>query len=961
VAARQGTDNSHVLGVLPCPSQEQFTQALREYRQHSVAPQLPALAGLDLSKYRYCLVLSAADRNLFDILQHESPDEATLCTMIRDVAQALQHLHERHVVHGQLKPQHVVRIAAVGPNAGRMRLIDFTASAHIAAVSPSTVPTGAKFSTGYLAPELFCRLTVAQEEQYNEYWAAERETDSDLWHRVRPVYVDERGQLEAYVVRTSMPGGANAGQSGAIDAQGEHAAEHKLSALAAPGLELPYTLVPPSPQIDMWALGAILFEAVTGQPLMKVDRYGNLCDPSDYTRIASWWQNTAKGALNGDAENGDEFSDLELDIVSHITDPAAAHLIAWLLQSHAARRPRSMTEVLKHPYFTVDTTSEKASDRTNILEPGEVDEWYLSARQALHGTVDHTLAASTRIMAQQCTSRRSGYSRSATRSLLCTPHSARTPEPTNGRPEVPSLGSRSGGDLFNTGFAKGNTLSTLPTLSSHTSRLTDTAGYATAPSMRGPATDAAAAERSGAEKHIAASAVPQTSTVAKPATAPQTGQPDTSPEEDPLTGASAAADEDVVQALLAAMHNWEDSYRSALEDDGDAAAGTAQRSSIQRSAACGASVQLCDTQRVGSEGAVLEGPYGVTVELPGGAMGVGLDSQPQGLEVSLQLLQGVAQYAHLPAVAPIVRLTPSNFQFRRLVYVTVPHCLLRATKANLSVCLFDAESGGLRNVIDPNAVEFTSAATLRFPVMFACDVVVVFRDAATTRHLSSDPSSQHVYCAYSGCEAVGSPTSPVGATNGVVNAWSSLVSGTPKSVSAGSTPVGAITPRFSAASTPRGEAAKRVQCRFCDAVYCVAHCAQRVEGQPCCAACHRDSWTVLVSVLCVASDQNSDVQLTMQPYFDATREKFRAQRTSSDPQPDSPSKHKQPPQQVLQCAFRDNQIRCNVQVNLNEREITHPMLNTAALTFKVPPVAVVMVSDVTLTEQEPCQWRFCKA
>jgi serine/threonine protein kinase len=163
---------------------------------------------------------------------------------------------------------------------------------------------------------------------------------------------------------------------------------------------------------------------------------------------------------------------------------------------------------------------------------------------------------------------------------------------------------------------------------------------------------------------------------------------------------SASGDAGVVQALLAAMQQGAEASQSA--------------------AFLSQSINVCESRVIGQEGGFLRGIQGISVEIPPLAMAPGSSK-----EVSLEVLEGAGKYAALPSVSPIVRITPCNYQFRRPVYVTLPHCLLHATKANLSVALFDSVYG-LRNVLDPNAVQYLPQ-NIRFPVSFACDVVATFR------------------------------------------------------------------------------------------------------------------------------------------------------------------------------------------------------------------------------------------
>lgn len=101
----------------------------------------------------YCLVLDRADRNLLDAILHEGfagKDMEQVKYITRQLASALEHLHEQGLVHGDLKPLNVVRVN------GSWKLIDFDAAANFKATPAQFA--AAKFSSAYCAPELVCQL-----------------------------------------------------------------------------------------------------------------------------------------------------------------------------------------------------------------------------------------------------------------------------------------------------------------------------------------------------------------------------------------------------------------------------------------------------------------------------------------------------------------------------------------------------------------------------------------------------------------------------------------------------------------------------------------------------------------------------------------------------------------------------------------------------------------------------------
>eukprot|EP00597_Dinobryon_sp_UTEXLB2267_P002894 CAMPEP_0170058004 /NCGR_PEP_ID=MMETSP0019_2-20121128/787_1 /TAXON_ID=98059 /ORGANISM="Dinobryon sp., Strain UTEXLB2267" /LENGTH=1211 /DNA_ID=CAMNT_0010262831 /DNA_START=1869 /DNA_END=5504 /DNA_ORIENTATION=- len=97
-----------------------------------------------LQKYPYCIVMPAAERNLQTIISAEriaGRDWAQIKTIGNQVAEALQHMHQKGVLHGDVKPLNIMRCD------GRVKLIDLDASA-----STLTGYSGGKSSSAYVPP-----------------------------------------------------------------------------------------------------------------------------------------------------------------------------------------------------------------------------------------------------------------------------------------------------------------------------------------------------------------------------------------------------------------------------------------------------------------------------------------------------------------------------------------------------------------------------------------------------------------------------------------------------------------------------------------------------------------------------------------------------------------------------------------------------------------------------------------
>jgi RIO-like serine/threonine protein kinase len=89
----------------------------------AIKPYLPK----DFSFGTHAIIMDAADRNLNQIYVQEQPDLSGLRTILTQVFEAVAHLHEKELMHGDLKLLNVVRFR----RDNRLRLIDFDASAKI--------------------------------------------------------------------------------------------------------------------------------------------------------------------------------------------------------------------------------------------------------------------------------------------------------------------------------------------------------------------------------------------------------------------------------------------------------------------------------------------------------------------------------------------------------------------------------------------------------------------------------------------------------------------------------------------------------------------------------------------------------------------------------------------------------------------------------------------------------------
>jgi len=155
-------DPQYIVGLLPSPDPALFKQAV------SSLVLRDGRSNIDLSPFKYGIVIPSADRNLDTIFRLEQPDLSHIKVIATEVANCLKYCHDNpgnssnklRVTHGDLKMSNILRVN------NKMKLIDFDSAAII--MSEGLLDgeySCAKFCTGILAPEYFYSLKDAEEEK----------------------------------------------------------------------------------------------------------------------------------------------------------------------------------------------------------------------------------------------------------------------------------------------------------------------------------------------------------------------------------------------------------------------------------------------------------------------------------------------------------------------------------------------------------------------------------------------------------------------------------------------------------------------------------------------------------------------------------------------------------------------------------------------------------------------------
>eukprot|EP00985_Skeletonema_marinoi_P024777 scaffold17543_cov139-Skeletonema_marinoi.AAC.4 len=271
----------------------------------------------DIVLGKYAIVMCAGLRNLLQIFYQEQPKIEHVRHILKQVFEAVKHLHEKKLMHGDIKMLNIIRLGLDN----KLRLIDFDASARIepsGGEEESFAGASAKFSSAILPPEMIYRIeTEEQLEKFKKYWKSEN--DKDLKKKVEPKLYKKQGTVKArYVVKSFRT------------------EEGKPTTPVFEGL--PYEdeeLVHASENIDVWSLGVLAFTLLTGEPLIPSNLEDDCLSGTAMHLLKSW--GTQPEVLT--------------DRFKKIQDDAARDLVWKLLKPKPAERPTVASLLDKHPFF----------------------------------------------------------------------------------------------------------------------------------------------------------------------------------------------------------------------------------------------------------------------------------------------------------------------------------------------------------------------------------------------------------------------------------------------------------------------------------------------------------------------------------------------------------------------------------------------------------------------------------
>jgi serine/threonine protein kinase len=305
------------------------------------------LGSMNLSEYKYLIVLQECDRSLDEVILRERNMprwREEVIKIAKDLSRAVHALHERGVVHGGIRPSHIVRTKA-----GRYMLCDL---AHCAvAIASKRETLGGKVATAWGPPELMKALKDAGGKGYG---ARNGPKGFDFLiqdlHRLRlTAFPSDNGASSAEVdvlYPVFEPAPISSDVQSEIDKLGEAAADLSLSSSppsssppAKPkglGLATTSVLRPVSFSFDLWGIGVCLQYAMTGVHLVQSDVFGNCANvPKELDYLAHWSDEEDRSKLLLDNDRNPSY--------------LGRHLVGQLLFRDQKMR-LSAKRVLEHPF-----------------------------------------------------------------------------------------------------------------------------------------------------------------------------------------------------------------------------------------------------------------------------------------------------------------------------------------------------------------------------------------------------------------------------------------------------------------------------------------------------------------------------------------------------------------------------------------------------------------------------------
>ena len=118
-----------------------------------------------------------------------------------------------------------------------------------------------------------------------------------------------------------------------------------------------------SSSLDIWAFGRLMYEVLVGRPLMPLDFHEDVKQDQKYLYCLGNW-------------NQDNLIDIVTSIEDSGNGTLAADLISHCLGKRPELRPKSMEEVLSHPYWTAPSSQRRSTAGTGRYSSASKPRFY---------------------------------------------------------------------------------------------------------------------------------------------------------------------------------------------------------------------------------------------------------------------------------------------------------------------------------------------------------------------------------------------------------------------------------------------------------------------------------------------------------------------------------------------------------------------------------------------------------
>ncbi|CAJ1935161.1 unnamed protein product [Cylindrotheca closterium] len=331
-----GLDSKYIVGSIGSHDQEKsdtgLVQSLRNSFLQEDGADTSFLEQDEVStEYRSVLVMPYGDRNLDTIFRSERPAPIAVRNLMTEIGEALLHLHEKDIVHGDIKMLNAVRTNR------RLLLIDLDASTKVGDY------IGSKFSSGVLPPEMIHELKTRKELDLYENYVEQGRNSEDEKDK-RKVLTTTGQDVRHFVVRSFWE------ETQEVKSWDEFNERYNAVQTLVPikKADLPYELLAAHTSLDVWSFGVLLFELITKESLFKVNNEDDITDGDAMRQLHDWNDEDTKSKLK-----------------LKVTDAYGRDLLQKILRRDMKDR-LTMQQVLAHDYFKPDAVKSESEALSRI-------------------------------------------------------------------------------------------------------------------------------------------------------------------------------------------------------------------------------------------------------------------------------------------------------------------------------------------------------------------------------------------------------------------------------------------------------------------------------------------------------------------------------------------------------------------------------------------------------------------